>query len=97
MTRKVEQPALFGGVDCLGESSKEVECNVDSCPGILIQYVKNESHWILVDIFERDVWAVSKATERGILLGTHTWTINGDGEVRFSLITTEQFVFLCLK
>ena len=40
MTRKVEQPALFGGVDCLGESSKEVACNVDSCPGILIQYVK---------------------------------------------------------
>ena len=45
MTRKVEQPALFGGVDCLGESSKEVECNVDSCPGILIQYV-NKTVWL---------------------------------------------------
>ena len=47
MTRKVEQPALFGGVDCLGESSKEVECNVDSCPGILIQYVKKTCWYVL--------------------------------------------------
>ena len=47
ITRKVEQPALFGGVDCLGESSKEVECNVDSCPGILIQYVKKTCWYVL--------------------------------------------------
>ena len=47
VTRKVEQPALFGGVDCLGKSSKEVACNVEPCPGILIQYAK-KTFWYLL-------------------------------------------------